>query len=199
MGWGRTLLLGDIGNRLDIGDTENEISRLKRVVDGAYRKDMSQDNKINMLIRENAELKLYLASITRLLISKGMISNEELESMVQAIDVSDGKADGKFDGSIVFTNEEINQLKEEIPKDQKCNSNQKFYPRLKRLTREKWEAAGLESDVLDQIPSKGPESAEFLKTQINSIEIIPDSIKQAFDKLIGKNEQHQDQPKAKAS
>ena len=28
MGWGRTLLLGDIGNRLDIEDTERDIAHL---------------------------------------------------------------------------------------------------------------------------------------------------------------------------
>jgi hypothetical protein len=27
MGWGRTLLLGDIGNRLDIEDTEQDIAK----------------------------------------------------------------------------------------------------------------------------------------------------------------------------
>lgn len=30
MGWMRTLLLGDIGNRLDIADTEVEIDRVKQ-------------------------------------------------------------------------------------------------------------------------------------------------------------------------
>ncbi len=29
MGWGRTLLLGDIGSRLDIADTERDIEKLK--------------------------------------------------------------------------------------------------------------------------------------------------------------------------
>ena len=33
MGWGRTLFLGDIGNRLDIGDCENEVARLRRNLD----------------------------------------------------------------------------------------------------------------------------------------------------------------------
>ncbi len=30
MGWIRTILLGDIGNRLDIEDSEQEIERLKK-------------------------------------------------------------------------------------------------------------------------------------------------------------------------
>jgi hypothetical protein len=101
MGWGRTLLLGDIGNRLDIGDTERDVARLRREIAGSFHKDMSQDKKIEALIAENAELKLYLASVVRLLTTKGMISAEELRSMVDAVDTEDGSSDGKYDGDIV--------------------------------------------------------------------------------------------------
>ena len=79
MGWGRTLLLGDIGNRLDIEDTERDIAKLKREIAGSFNKDMSQDRQIDMLITETAELKLYLASIIRLMTAKGLISPEELQ------------------------------------------------------------------------------------------------------------------------
>ncbi|MBN2684782.1 MAG: hypothetical protein JXR40_05845 [Pontiellaceae bacterium] len=57
--------------------------------------------KIDQLIRENAELKLYLSSIIRLLISKGNITESELLAMVDEIDKSDGCADGKYDGDMV--------------------------------------------------------------------------------------------------
>ena len=60
MGWGRTLLLGDIGNRLDIQDTEQDIAQLKQQMAGALGKDLSQDEIIRELIAENAQLKLYL-------------------------------------------------------------------------------------------------------------------------------------------
>ena len=101
MGWGRTLLLGDIGNRMDIADTEEDIAKLKRNISLAYKKDMSQDEKLKMLMRENAELKLYLASITRLLLAKGVIGRSELENMVTVVDREDGKADGQHDGRFV--------------------------------------------------------------------------------------------------
>ncbi|MBC2602490.1 hypothetical protein [Puniceicoccus vermicola] len=61
MGWGRTLFLGDVGNRLDIQDTERDIDSLKREIRGSFHKDLSQDQKIEKLIAENAEMKLYLA------------------------------------------------------------------------------------------------------------------------------------------
>jgi hypothetical protein len=101
MGWGRTLLLGDIGNRLDIEDTEREIANLKQEIAGSFRKDMSQDEKIGRLITENAQLKLGFASLVRLLIRKGSISKDELAGVVAAVDAEDGSVDGQFTGKIV--------------------------------------------------------------------------------------------------
>ena len=101
MGWGRTLLLGDIGNRLDIEDTEREIADLKREIAGALDKDMSQDEVMRRLVAENAELKLYFVSLIRLLTKKGSISREELQSVVASVDAEDGRVDGKFSGKAV--------------------------------------------------------------------------------------------------
>jgi hypothetical protein len=100
MGWGRTLLLGDVGNRLDIEDTERDIGDLKREIRGAFHKDMSQDRKIDILISENAELKLYLASAIRLLVTKGVISSAELTTVVEGLDAEDGSVDGQYNGEI---------------------------------------------------------------------------------------------------
>jgi hypothetical protein len=101
MGWGRTLLLGDIGNRLDIEDTERDIASLKQEIAGSFRKDMSQDEKIGRLITENAQLKLGFASLVRLLIRKGSISKDELAAVAAAIDAEDGSVDGQFTGEVV--------------------------------------------------------------------------------------------------
>ena len=101
MGWGRTLLLGDIGNRLDIEDTERDIERLKGDIAGAFHKDLSQDEIIRTLIAENAQLKLYFVSLIRLLTRKGSISREELQAIVTAVDAEDGHVDGSFGGNIL--------------------------------------------------------------------------------------------------
>ena len=101
MGWGRTLLLGDIGNRLDIEDTEREIAKLSRDIFKSSLRDMSQDQKIDALLKENAELKLYLAALIRLLTVKGTLSREELKTMVDAVDAADGSSDGKYEGSVI--------------------------------------------------------------------------------------------------
>lgn len=101
MGWGRTLLLGDIGNRLDIEDTECDIADLKHQLAGAFRKDMTQDQKIDALVNENAELKLYLASLIRLLLAKNLLTRRELESMVATLDAEDGQPDGRHQGPLL--------------------------------------------------------------------------------------------------
>lgn len=101
MGWGRTLLLGDIGNRLDIEDTERDIELLKSRLEKVNNKDATQDQMINELRIEHAQTKLYLASMVRLLLKKGSISIQELEAMVNAIDVEDGKSDDMFQENIV--------------------------------------------------------------------------------------------------
>jgi len=62
---------------------------------------LSQDQKIEALINENAELKLYLASLIRLLMAKGNITQQELEAMVKSVDAEDGKQDGQLNTDIV--------------------------------------------------------------------------------------------------
>ena len=101
MGWGRTLLLGDIGNRLDIDDVERDLRRMRLQIESKFRTDMSQDEAIQTLIEENTELKLYLAALVRLLTQKGTITPRELTAIVTAIDAEDGSADGKYEGEIV--------------------------------------------------------------------------------------------------
>ena len=100
MGWGRTLLLGDIGNRLDIADTEDEIRRIRRELERSSSKDVSQGQTIQALQQENMELKLYLSSLIRILANKNILTYEELNRMVGLIDAEDGHVDGKHSGPI---------------------------------------------------------------------------------------------------
>ncbi len=86
MGWGRTLLLGDIGNRLDIADTEEDIRALRRRVSAKARTDRAQDERLDALEQENEQLKLYLASLIRLLVSKGNLTRDELAAFVDVIE-----------------------------------------------------------------------------------------------------------------
>lgn len=95
MGWARTLILGDVGNRLDIADCENDIQVLKASLMEMHQDDLSQDQELIKLRRETDELKLYLSAIVRLLTVKKILTIEELRKMVNVIDSEDDAMDNQ--------------------------------------------------------------------------------------------------------
>ena len=86
MGWGRMLLLGNVGQQLDIGDLNNEIAGMQSAFLENQQVDLKQAQNLALLRRENQELKLYLATLMRLLVSKGVLKPEEVETTVRAIE-----------------------------------------------------------------------------------------------------------------
>lgn len=86
MGWGRTLLLGDVGNRLDIEDCERDISSLRRSLDENSRVDVGQDEELRSLRKEVDELKLCISSLTRILTAKGVVAEADLNRFARVID-----------------------------------------------------------------------------------------------------------------
>ena len=89
MGWLRTIFLGDIGNRLDIADTERDIDVIRREVFMNRRLDESQHDMILRLQRENEQLELCVAAIVKSLQNKGIFSDEEVANLVEMIDDND--------------------------------------------------------------------------------------------------------------
>ena len=86
MGWGRMLLLGNVGQQLDIGDVENAVNQMQSAVMENQEVDLKQERSITELRRENQDLKLYLATLIRLLVSKGVVKQEEVAATVNAIE-----------------------------------------------------------------------------------------------------------------
>ena len=100
MGWGRMLLLGNLGQQLDINDAQNALEQITARLQAGSKFDHETADALNRLVRENAELKLYLAALIRLLASKGVVTPAELTTIVDAIDRSDGRADGGYTGPL---------------------------------------------------------------------------------------------------
>lgn len=100
MGWGRMLLLGNIGQQLDIQDVQRALAQIDGQLQAGHKFDRDSTDALNRLARENAELKLYLAAVIRLLASKGVVSPAELTTIVDTIDRSDGTGDGYYTGSL---------------------------------------------------------------------------------------------------
>ncbi len=86
MGWARTLLLGDIGNRLDIADTEQDISEIHQELNAKHNLDESQDEAIRRLQEENRQLELCVAALVKTLQRKGIFTTAEVENLVRMID-----------------------------------------------------------------------------------------------------------------
>ena len=86
MGWGRMMLLGNLEQQLDIGDLGNAVTEMQSAFLENQRADLDQAKAIAGLRRENQDLKLYLATLVRLLVSKGFIKPEEIETVVRAVE-----------------------------------------------------------------------------------------------------------------
>ena len=88
MGWGRMMLLGNVGQQMDIGDLEGAVDRMRGEIAQKDQVDREQELDIERLKRENHDLKLYLATLIRLLVSKGALKQEEVDAIVSAIEKS---------------------------------------------------------------------------------------------------------------
>lgn len=86
MGWGRMLLLGNVGQQLDIGELEGAVAEMQSAFLENQRTDLNQARSIAALRRENEELKLYLATLIRLLVARGVLRADEVEATVRAIE-----------------------------------------------------------------------------------------------------------------
>jgi hypothetical protein len=96
MGWMRTLRLGDIGNRRDIADSESDIRALRnKHWEGAKGLD-EKTREIDQLQNELGRQTLAIQALTRFLISKSIVKEEELARFITEIDAEDGTMDGKI-------------------------------------------------------------------------------------------------------
>jgi hypothetical protein len=100
MGWGRMLLLGNLGQQLDIHDNQRALAQISDQLRATGQFDREVAARVDQLAAENGELKLYLAAVVRLLVAKGVVTADELKEIVDVIDRSDGRSDGQFGGSV---------------------------------------------------------------------------------------------------
>ena len=86
MGWGRMLLLGNVGQQLDIDDLNKYLGKAIAELNQNTALDREQAVEIARLQAENKELKLYTLALGRLHRSKGVLNEAEVNQLVLAID-----------------------------------------------------------------------------------------------------------------
>ena len=99
MGWGRYLLLGNLGQQMDIADQREQMDRMRGILRSRARRGASRKD-VERLEGEVDELRLYLAALVRLVVARGVITEEELRALVAAVDAEDGAADGRHGGKV---------------------------------------------------------------------------------------------------
>ena len=66
----------------------------------ARNRDAAISEELQRLTVENNELKLYVATIFRVLLDKRLVSPQELEKALREIDLADGVEDGQLKGPV---------------------------------------------------------------------------------------------------
>ncbi len=101
MGWGRWLLLGDLGQQLDLSNQRADLERMQRELLIRRVGSKSADKRLDELQRDSDQLKLTVAALVRLLVAKGLATTEEIRALVDAIDREDGNEDERHSGPIL--------------------------------------------------------------------------------------------------
>ena len=96
MGWGRWFLLGDIGQQLDLSEQAAELDQLRRRL-STTQLDAVQ---VSRLLSEVNELKLYMASVFRVLSLEEHRHSGLTCALIETVDAEDGATDNAYHGDI---------------------------------------------------------------------------------------------------
>ena len=86
MGWGRFFLLGDLGQQLDLSDQRRELDKLRLQIRSRRRAALGIEQQVSELQSDADELRLFLAATVRLLVSKGIVAEQDLARMRDEIE-----------------------------------------------------------------------------------------------------------------
>lgn len=86
MSWARMLLMGNVGQQLDIEAIEDDMVRLRARITSQQSTDRTQDEALITLRREVTDLKLVVGELARLLVATGALPAEAVERLVRGVD-----------------------------------------------------------------------------------------------------------------
>jgi len=77
------------------------LSSVGQALGRQHRTVQELDEKLEQLLGENAELRLYVAALVKLMIDKKVLSEKDVVACMEELDRSDGLADGAYDGPLM--------------------------------------------------------------------------------------------------
>lgn len=94
------MLLGNVGQQLDIQDTQSALQELEQRLRACGKFDEETSRYLRDQHRDFHELRLHYAALVELLLNKGVVTREELVQLVDKVDRADGQADRKLNGPL---------------------------------------------------------------------------------------------------
>lgn len=94
MSWLKHILLGDLGQSMDIVETKEMMAGHAALQIQQSKHVVNANLEIARLRRRNEQLHLAITALTRHLVAKGVVDAAELAAFIDEIDLLDGKADG---------------------------------------------------------------------------------------------------------
>ncbi|MFN3168670.1 MAG: hypothetical protein ACE37H_16545 [Phycisphaeraceae bacterium] len=90
MGWLKYALLGDLGSRLDLDETDRQLKRqrtsARRRRAAQHDRDEGQDERIYTLEKENDEIKLLLMELMSTLARRGALSRQDTSEILTRVE-----------------------------------------------------------------------------------------------------------------
>ena len=81
--------------------TLREIQQTQDVRNAGQRnRNRQTEDRLATIEADNAQMKLYLVALTRMLLNRKITTPEELQRLIEEVDLMDGEADGKVTGDI---------------------------------------------------------------------------------------------------
>jgi hypothetical protein len=87
----------DFFHSLQLAETIQNVKHLKKAA-GIPNSFAAQKSNIEALQLELGVLRLQVAVLYQLLLTKGLFTQADIQEMLESLDLADGKADGQFDG-----------------------------------------------------------------------------------------------------
>lgn len=96
MGWLSHMILGDLGQSIDINDAARRLDAQARIQARHRGEITTQAMDLDLLKARTERLHLAVTALGRFLVKSGVVNEAELKAFLDEIDREDGVADGKM-------------------------------------------------------------------------------------------------------